>query len=68
MSEYIARIAIRGATSSWRHTRVSAATAARALVVAEKREIDEGYEPVALMVENIADAHDVASKGVWPWN
>lgn len=67
MPTYVVRIAIEGMYSSWRVTKVSAATAERAVIVAEHRERQEGYNPLALRAENAKDAHDVASKGVWPF-
>ena len=65
---YDVRIAIRGLSASWRLTQVRAASALRALEAAEAREREEGYEPLALRAENRVDAHDVASKGVWPFS
>lgn len=67
MPTYTVRIAVRGMTSSWRVTKVKTHNAERALLVAETRERDEGYEPLALIAENEQDAHDSASRGEWPF-
>lgn len=67
MKTYILRIAVQGMASSWRLTYVTAPSAERAIELAEQREIRDGYTPLAFLAENRHDAHDVASKGVWPF-
>jgi hypothetical protein len=67
MAMYTVRIAIHGMTGSWLHTKVGAASAARAIEVAEARETAGGYTVLALRAENERDAHDVAAKGKWPF-
>lgn len=64
---YTVRVAVRGMESSWLHTKARAGSALKALAAVEADEIANGYSPVALWAENDADAHDIASKGVWPF-
>lgn len=67
MKTFIVRIALCGFSSSWRVTYVAAATAERAIDLAEQRELSEGYAPIACLAEGANDPHDCASKGVWPF-
>lgn len=67
MPTYVVRIAVRGMTDSWRVTKVQTHNAKRAILVAETRERDEGYDPLALKAENETDAHDYAEQGIWPF-
>src|SRR2546421_11051263 len=67
MALYEVKVAEKGLSSSWLVRRAECGSAERAIDIIAEREVADGYEPIAFIAENLRDAHDIATRGRWPF-